>query len=88
MGKHLTTSLSFLTAEPKKKPSRFFMEQWHLARAQSPPDSPSSPSDTLRQVVTSCLEGTECGGTNTLHLHMVFLEAALSLNSTNPSTRK
>ncbi|XP_068169322.1 protein-methionine sulfoxide oxidase mical3a isoform X6 [Antennarius striatus] len=25
--------------QPKKKPSRFFMEQWHLARAQSPPDS-------------------------------------------------
>ncbi|XP_070828909.1 protein-methionine sulfoxide oxidase mical3a isoform X2 [Chaetodon trifascialis] len=35
--------------QPKKKPSRFFMEQWHLARAQSPPDSPSSSSDTLRQ---------------------------------------
>ncbi|XP_037623021.1 protein-methionine sulfoxide oxidase mical3a isoform X2 [Sebastes umbrosus] len=34
---------------PKKKPSRFFMEQWHLARAQSPPDSPPSASDTLRQ---------------------------------------
>uniref|UniRef100_A0A4W6E1Y1 F-actin monooxygenase n=1 Tax=Lates calcarifer TaxID=8187 RepID=A0A4W6E1Y1_LATCA len=33
---------------PKKKPSRFFMEQWHLARTQSSPDSPSS-SDTLRQ---------------------------------------
>ncbi|KAM7002839.1 protein-methionine sulfoxide oxidase mical3a isoform 3-T3 [Tautogolabrus adspersus] len=38
--------------QPTKKPSRFFMEQWHLARAQSPPDSPpstSSSSDTLRQ---------------------------------------
>ncbi|XP_054864858.1 protein-methionine sulfoxide oxidase mical3a isoform X5 [Amphiprion ocellaris] len=35
--------------QPKKKPSRFFMEQWHLARAQSPPDSPPSTSDTLRQ---------------------------------------
>ncbi|GLD60704.1 protein-methionine sulfoxide oxidase mical3a-like protein [Lates japonicus] len=34
--------------QPKKKPSRFFMEQWHLAQTQSPPDSPSS-SDTLRQ---------------------------------------
>ncbi|XP_037539374.1 protein-methionine sulfoxide oxidase mical3a [Nematolebias whitei] len=33
----------------KKKPSRFFMEQWHLARAQSPPDPPPSTSDTLRQ---------------------------------------
>ncbi|XP_078024201.1 protein-methionine sulfoxide oxidase mical3a isoform X16 [Epinephelus lanceolatus] len=32
-----------------KKPSRFFMEQWHLARAQSPPGSPPSTSDTLRQ---------------------------------------
>ncbi|XP_028441271.1 protein-methionine sulfoxide oxidase mical3a isoform X5 [Perca flavescens] len=35
--------------QPKKKPSRFFMEQWHLPRAQSPPDSPPSTSDTLRQ---------------------------------------
>uniref|UniRef100_A0A7N8X2A6 F-actin monooxygenase n=1 Tax=Mastacembelus armatus TaxID=205130 RepID=A0A7N8X2A6_9TELE len=34
---------------PKKKPSRFFMEQWHMARTQSPPDSPLSSSDTLRQ---------------------------------------
>ncbi|XP_029289447.1 protein-methionine sulfoxide oxidase mical3a isoform X2 [Cottoperca gobio] len=33
----------------KKKPSRFLMEQWHLARAQSPPDSPPSTSDTSRQ---------------------------------------
>ncbi|XP_038146838.1 protein-methionine sulfoxide oxidase mical3a isoform X5 [Cyprinodon tularosa] len=24
--------------QPKKKPSRFFMERWHLARAQNPPD--------------------------------------------------
>ncbi|XP_034734166.1 protein-methionine sulfoxide oxidase mical3a [Etheostoma cragini] len=35
--------------QPKKKPSHFFMEQWHLSRAQSPPDSPPSTSDTLRQ---------------------------------------
>ncbi|XP_040893421.1 protein-methionine sulfoxide oxidase mical3a isoform X2 [Toxotes jaculatrix] len=35
--------------QPKKKPSRFFMEQWHLARSQSPPDSPLSSSETLRQ---------------------------------------
>ncbi|XP_059190343.1 protein-methionine sulfoxide oxidase mical3a [Centropristis striata] len=35
--------------QAKKKPSHFFMEQWHLARAQSPPDSPPSTSDTLRQ---------------------------------------
>ncbi|XP_026167068.1 protein-methionine sulfoxide oxidase mical3a isoform X5 [Mastacembelus armatus] len=35
--------------QPKKKPSRFFMEQWHMARTQSPPDSPLSSSDTLRQ---------------------------------------
>ncbi|XP_044048099.1 protein-methionine sulfoxide oxidase mical3a isoform X18 [Siniperca chuatsi] len=35
--------------QPKKKPSSFFMEQWHLARAHSPPDSPPSSSDTLRQ---------------------------------------
>ncbi|XP_061773855.1 protein-methionine sulfoxide oxidase mical3a isoform X1 [Nerophis ophidion] len=34
--------------KPKKKPSRFFMEQWHLARAQSSPDSTPS-SDTSRQ---------------------------------------
>ncbi|XP_043979582.1 protein-methionine sulfoxide oxidase mical3a isoform X17 [Gambusia affinis] len=26
--------------QPKKKPSRFFMERWHLARAQSPPGTP------------------------------------------------
>ncbi|XP_035521618.1 LOW QUALITY PROTEIN: protein-methionine sulfoxide oxidase mical3a [Morone saxatilis] len=35
--------------QPAKKPSRFFMEQWNLARSQSPPDSPPSSSDTLRQ---------------------------------------
>ncbi|XP_069561370.1 protein-methionine sulfoxide oxidase mical3a isoform X11 [Brachyistius frenatus] len=35
--------------QPKKKPSRFFMEQWRLARANSPPDSPPFTSDTLRQ---------------------------------------
>ncbi|XP_031718482.1 protein-methionine sulfoxide oxidase mical3a isoform X17 [Anarrhichthys ocellatus] len=35
--------------QPKKKPSRFIMEQWRLARAQSPPGSPPSTSDTLRQ---------------------------------------
>ncbi|XP_014906502.1 protein-methionine sulfoxide oxidase mical3a isoform X2 [Poecilia latipinna] len=33
--------------QPKKKPSRFFMERWHLARAQSPPDS--RPSACSRQ---------------------------------------
>lgn len=64
--------LSLLFETPKKKPSRFFMEQWHLARAQSPPDSPPSASDTLRQVVASRLDGTECGDANTLHLHVVF----------------
>ncbi|XP_069561361.1 protein-methionine sulfoxide oxidase mical3a isoform X2 [Brachyistius frenatus] len=36
-------------ARPQKKPSRFFMEQWRLARANSPPDSPPFTSDTLRQ---------------------------------------
>ncbi|XP_055365623.1 protein-methionine sulfoxide oxidase mical3a isoform X23 [Betta splendens] len=35
--------------QPKKKPSRFFMEQWHLARAQASPASPPSSSDALRQ---------------------------------------
>ncbi|XP_078138967.1 protein-methionine sulfoxide oxidase mical3a [Centroberyx gerrardi] len=35
--------------QPKKKPSRFFMEQWHLARAPSPPESPLSSPDTFRQ---------------------------------------
>nr|XP_054589641.1 protein-methionine sulfoxide oxidase mical3a isoform X15 [Nothobranchius furzeri] len=35
--------------QPKKKPSRFFMDQWHLARAQVPPDSLPSTSDTRRQ---------------------------------------
>ncbi|KAM9853915.1 protein-methionine sulfoxide oxidase mical3a [Aulostomus maculatus] len=34
---------------PQKKPSRYFMEQWHLARAQSPHDPPPSSSYTLRQ---------------------------------------
>ncbi|KAI3371569.1 hypothetical protein L3Q82_024136 [Scortum barcoo] len=42
------SSPSFLV-ETKKKPSRFIMEQWHLARAHPPPDSPPSSSDTLRQ---------------------------------------
>ena len=40
----VTTPLSLLSLEPKKKPSRYFMEQWHLA-------SPPSSSDGLRQVV-------------------------------------
>ncbi|XP_076741690.1 protein-methionine sulfoxide oxidase mical3a isoform X16 [Maylandia zebra] len=35
--------------QPKKKPSSFFMEQWRLASPQSPPDSPPTTSDTLRQ---------------------------------------
>ncbi|KAM9376591.1 protein-methionine sulfoxide oxidase mical3a [Pholidichthys leucotaenia] len=35
--------------QPKKKMSSLFMEQWHLARAHSPPDSPSFNSGTLRQ---------------------------------------
>lgn len=66
--------------EPKKKPSRFFMEQWHLARAQSPPGSPPSSSDTLRQVV-SRLEGMVCGPTNTLHLHLGLSRSCIvSLN--------
>ncbi|XP_028306357.1 protein-methionine sulfoxide oxidase mical3a isoform X12 [Gouania willdenowi] len=33
----------------KKKPSRFLMEQWHRAQAQSPHKSLPSTSDTLRQ---------------------------------------
>lgn len=51
------------------------MEQWHLARAQSPP---GSPSDTLRQVATSSrLGGMECGGdTNTRNLRLGFEEVA------------
>ncbi|KAM6926670.1 protein-methionine sulfoxide oxidase mical3a isoform 4-T4 [Lycodopsis pacificus] len=44
--------------QPKKKPSRFIMEQWRLARAQSPPGSPPSTSDTLRQrYVRRCTGG-------------------------------
>ncbi|XP_034391983.1 protein-methionine sulfoxide oxidase mical3a isoform X9 [Cyclopterus lumpus] len=39
--------------QPKKKTSRFFTEQWHLAQARSTPGStpgsPPSTSDTLRQ---------------------------------------
>ncbi|XP_044212328.1 protein-methionine sulfoxide oxidase mical3a isoform X3 [Thunnus albacares] len=35
--------------QPKKKPSCFFMEQWHQARAQYSPDSSPSSSDSLRQ---------------------------------------
>ena len=65
--KLLTTLLSPSSVETKKKPSNFFMEQWHLARAQSPPGSPPSTSDTLRQVVVSCLEVTEYGDANALH---------------------
>lgn len=52
------------------------MEQWHMARAQTPPDSPPS-SDTLRQVVISRLEGLECGDANTLHLHFKKLHLHL-----------
>lgn len=43
------------------------MEQWHLARAQTPHESAPSSSDTLRQVVTSCLKGMYCSGSNKLH---------------------
>ena len=49
-------SLSFLL-ETKKKPSRSLMEQWHLARAHSPPESPLSSPDTFRQVAR-CMLGT------------------------------
>ncbi|XP_030221042.1 protein-methionine sulfoxide oxidase mical3a isoform X4 [Gadus morhua] len=35
--------------QTKKKPSRSLMEQWHLARAHSPPESPLSSPDTFRQ---------------------------------------
>ncbi|XP_037834010.1 protein-methionine sulfoxide oxidase mical3a isoform X2 [Kryptolebias marmoratus] len=52
--------------QPKKKPSRFFMEQWHLARAQSPPDSPPSTSDTLRQHYVKMYTG----GVSTLAEHI------------------
>lgn len=41
------------------------MEQWHLARNQSPPDTPPSTSDTLRQVAVSSLEGMECRDADT-----------------------
>ncbi|XP_035012698.1 protein-methionine sulfoxide oxidase mical3a isoform X1 [Hippoglossus stenolepis] len=36
--------------QTQKKPSRFFMEQWYLARAQTPPGTPPSPSDRQRYV--------------------------------------
>ncbi|KAM4734471.1 protein-methionine sulfoxide oxidase mical3a isoform 34-T37 [Anableps anableps] len=35
--------------QPKKKPSRFFMERWHLARVHSPPDPLPSTSACSRQ---------------------------------------
>ena len=54
------------------------MEQWHQARAQCTPDSPTSSSDTMRQVVISHLEGMECGDANTLHLDLVFLRSDAS----------
>lgn len=60
--------------EPKKKPSRFFMEQWRLASPQSPPDSPPTTSDTLRQVVILCLEGMACRGADTLNVHLACQE--------------
>lgn len=41
------------------------MEQWHLARSQTPPGSPPSTSDSLRQVVVSRLRGMVCGDANT-----------------------
>ncbi|XP_013980778.1 protein-methionine sulfoxide oxidase mical3a isoform X21 [Salmo salar] len=34
--------------QPKKKPSHFFIEQWHLSRSHSP-ESPLSSPETLRQ---------------------------------------
>uniref|UniRef100_A0A673A0U5 F-actin monooxygenase n=1 Tax=Sphaeramia orbicularis TaxID=375764 RepID=A0A673A0U5_9TELE len=51
---------SLLFMEPKKKPSRFFMDQWYLARAQCPPDSP--PSEALRQ----CYVRMYTGGVSSL----------------------
>ncbi|KAF3854533.1 hypothetical protein F7725_022588 [Dissostichus mawsoni] len=53
----LLVNLTFLRVDtriihvfpPKRKPSRFVMEQWLLARSQSPPGSPPSTSDSLRQ---------------------------------------
>ncbi|KAL3061892.1 hypothetical protein OYC64_009927 [Pagothenia borchgrevinki] len=49
--KQLASQFEDKPAQPKakKKPSRFVMEQWHLARSQSPPGSPPSTSDSLRQ---------------------------------------
>ncbi|XP_049580417.1 protein-methionine sulfoxide oxidase mical3a isoform X6 [Syngnathus scovelli] len=44
----LASQLEGKSTGPKKKPSGFFMEQWHLARTQSASDSSLS-SDTLRQ---------------------------------------
>ncbi|KAM9815263.1 protein-methionine sulfoxide oxidase mical3a isoform X16 [Syngnathus typhle] len=44
----LASQLEGKSTGPKKKPSGFFMEQWHLARTQSASDSSLS-SDALRQ---------------------------------------
>ncbi|KAM6945983.1 protein-methionine sulfoxide oxidase mical3a [Aplochiton taeniatus] len=35
--------------QPKKKQSRAFLEQWHRSRARSPPESPLSSPETIRQ---------------------------------------
>ncbi|KAM6937070.1 protein-methionine sulfoxide oxidase mical3a [Xenentodon cancila] len=45
----LASQLGGKSARPQKKPSRFFMEQWHPPRVHSPPDSPPSTADDLRQ---------------------------------------
>lgn len=50
------------------------MEQWRLASPQSPPDSPPTTSDTLRQVVILCLEGMACRGADTLNVHLACQE--------------
>lgn len=59
------------------------MEQWHQARAQSPPGSPPCSSDALRQVVV----GMEHGGDANTHVHLVLFQQGVSTVTTVTLTR-
>uniref|UniRef100_A0AAV2L685 LIM zinc-binding domain-containing protein n=1 Tax=Knipowitschia caucasica TaxID=637954 RepID=A0AAV2L685_KNICA len=68
--------------QTKKKPSRFFMDQWHVARAQRPAESPSA-SDTLRQ---RCVR-MYTGGVSSLAEHLASQLQSQEDATTSPDKR-
>lgn len=70
---------SFFPLEPKTKPSRFFIEQWHLSSGGTDsPGSPLSSPESSRKVRFWC-----CGLTLTKHTVWRFL---LSTKIPNPKS--